>query len=163
MKYLLVEYASFWRRLVAGLFDSIWLNGLVILLFYLLQHYLDYTLIELSTTAFEHPQTWETMLITHLLPALIVIGFWHAYAATPGKLLLDCEIVDAYSGQPLRLKQAIVRYLGYFVSALPLGLGFLWILWDKRRQGWHDKIARTVVIIHDEAHIPLAQLEKDWL
>jgi len=39
-------------------------------------------------------------------------------------------------------------------------LGLLQISWDKHKQGWHDKIAQTVVIIHDEAALPLAQLDK---
>jgi uncharacterized RDD family membrane protein YckC len=38
------------------------------------------------------------------------------------------------------------RYLGYFVSTIPFGLGLFWIGWDKRKQGWHDKLAGTVVI-----------------
>ncbi len=38
------------------------------------------------------------------------------------------------------------RYLGYFASTIPLCLGFLWIAFDKRKQGWHDKLAGTVVI-----------------
>ena len=42
--------------------------------------------------------------------------------------------------------QAILRYIGYIVSALALSIGFIWIAIDKRRQGWHDKIARTYVI-----------------
>jgi uncharacterized RDD family membrane protein YckC len=43
----------------------------------------------------------------------------------------------------------ILRFLGYFVSAFPLYLGFLWAALDRRKQGWHDKIARTIVI-HSE-------------
>ena len=39
----------------------------------------------------------------------------------------------------------MLRFLAYFVSALPLYLGFLWIALDRRKQGWHDKIARTIV------------------
>jgi len=52
--------------------------------------------------------------------------------------------------------------VGYFIAFLPVGLGFFWIIWDKRKQGWHDKIAGTVVVIHDEAHIPLQQLENSY-
>ena len=54
--------------------------------------------------------------------------------------------MDAKTGQPASPLQCIVRYLGYFVSALPLGLGFIWVAFDKRKQGWHDKIARTLVV-----------------
>jgi len=47
---------------------------------------------------------------------------------------------------PPSLGQAIGRYLAYFVSALVLGLGFIWIAFDTRKQGWHDKLAGTVVV-----------------
>jgi len=40
----------------------------------------------------------------------------------------------------------IGRYFGYFLASIPLGLGLLWVAFDKRKQGWHDKLAGTVVI-----------------
>jgi hypothetical protein len=46
--------------------------------------------------------------------------------------------------------RALVRYFGYFVSGIVLSLGFLWATFDSRRQGWHDKIARTYVIESDQ-------------
>ena len=45
-----------------------------------------------------------------------------------------------------RSEQLIGRYLGYYVSTIPLMLGFLWVAFDARKQGWHDKMANTVVI-----------------
>jgi uncharacterized RDD family membrane protein YckC len=57
-------------------------------------------------------------------------------------------------GQPIGLGKAVVRYIGYYVSAIPLSIGFLWAAFDKRRQGWHDKIARTYVIAADEHFSP---------
>jgi uncharacterized RDD family membrane protein YckC len=44
--------------------------------------------------------------------------------------------------------QYIIRYLGYYVSIFALGLGFLWVAWDDKKQGWHDKMAGTVVILN---------------
>lgn len=73
-------------------------------------------------------------------------------------MIADCKIVNATTGQPISLLQAIIRYFAYLVSALPLGLGFLWMIWDKKKQGWHDKIANTVVVMHDEMDVPLNQL-----
>ena len=55
-------------------------------------------------------------------------------------------MVDAASGARPSLGRLALRFLGYFVSAFPLYLGFLWAALDRRKQGWHDKIARTVVI-----------------
>lgn len=72
--------------------------------------------------------------------------FWLIKAATPGKLVVRAKIVDAATlGKPAPW-QLVVRYFAYYVSLLPLGLGFLWIIWDPRKQGWHDKLASTLVI-----------------
>jgi uncharacterized RDD family membrane protein YckC len=81
-----------------------------------------------------------------VLPPLAVIAFWIARQATPGKMVLRAKIVDAETGEPPSRMQAIGRYLGYYVSLFGLGLGFFWVGWDKRKQGWHDKLAGTVVI-----------------
>lgn len=88
----------------------------------------------------------------------VVALLWGCCQGTPGKLLLGCRIVDARSGGRPRPWQVIVRLLGYVISALPLGLGFLWMLWDRRRQGWHDKLARTVVVEDDDSLLSLTQL-----
>jgi uncharacterized RDD family membrane protein YckC len=77
------------------------------------------------------------------------------WQATPGKMLMDVEIVSAKTLQRPGPGQLVIRYLGYIVSSLPLGLGFLWILFDKRKQGWHDKLAGTRVIMQDAALTPI--------
>lgn len=46
--------------------------------------------------------------------------------------------------------QLLVRYIAYLASALPLGLGFLWVAVDRRKQAFHDKLARTVVVEDDD-------------
>ena len=81
-----------------------------------------------------------------LLLALIILPFWRFKGATPGKMVFHVEIVDAESLQPPSTKQLTIRYFAYIVSTLPLCLGFLWIFWDGKKQGWHDKLARTVVV-----------------
>ncbi|MFA7387979.1 MAG: RDD family protein, partial [Thiohalobacteraceae bacterium] len=68
------------------------------------------------------------------IPVLVWL-FWWAYQGTPGKLLMGCRIVDARSSAPARPVQLLMRLFGYLLSLAPAGLGFLWILWDGRRQG----------------------------
>jgi uncharacterized RDD family membrane protein YckC len=75
-----------------------------------------------------------------------VIWFWTQKQATPGKAVLSLRVLDAESGKNLSIGQSIGRYLGYFVSVIPLGLGLLWVGLDSRKQGWHDKLAHTVVV-----------------
>lgn len=53
------------------------------------------------------------------------------------------------------------RVLGYYISFLALFLGFLWVLVDDRRQGWHDKIADTIVVYDWEAR--LGKRMREWL
>ena len=90
------------------------------------------------------PGGWD--LLGFLAAALAVIGFWGYCGATPGKIAVGLKIVDAASGGAPPLWRLVLRFFAYWVSALPLYLGFLWAAVDRRKQGWHDKIARTVVI-----------------
>jgi uncharacterized RDD family membrane protein YckC len=72
------------------------------------------------------------------------VGFWTLAGQTPGKAVLGVAVVRA-DGSPLRAGAASVRWLGYWLSGI-LFLGYLWVLVDDRRQGWHDKLARTLVV-----------------
>lgn len=87
-----------------------------------------------------------SLLINWLLPGLLAVALWAWQGATPGKLFLGVRVVDAQTGQRPSLVQALLRWLGYGLSALPLGLGFLWVLWDPERRAWHDRLAGTRVL-----------------
>ena len=80
------------------------------------------------------------------MPAVGVILFWLYKQATPGKMAVAARVVDARTGNPISVGQAVGRYLAYFVATLPLFLGLIWVAFDPRKQGWHDKLAGTVVI-----------------
>jgi uncharacterized RDD family membrane protein YckC len=71
---------------------------------------------------------------------------WFFWSTTPGKMLFRLKIVDVRTEQNMSFLQCILRAMSYFVSGAFFGLGFIWIIFDKRRQGWHDKIADTVVV-----------------
>ncbi len=87
------------------------------------------------------------LLVTVLLPALYFVLLTGQRGQTLGKMALGIKVVDE-AGQTPGLKRALQREtLGKFVSTIALGLGFLWVAWDKEKQGWHDKIARTHVIL----------------
>jgi uncharacterized RDD family membrane protein YckC len=79
-----------------------------------------------------------------LVGAYHVLFWWLGGGQTPGKWLLGVKVV-ARGGGRVTLLRAIVRVVGYLLSALPLYLGFLWIL-GSRRRGWHDLLARTEVV-----------------
>jgi len=65
---------------------------------------------------------------------------------TLGKRAMNIRVIDYATGGPLGYGKAGIRYVGRYLSALPCLLGFFWMLWDKEKQTWHDKIAATVVV-----------------
>ena len=85
-------------------------------------------------------------IINYVFPTIAVILLWKYYQATPGKMIFKATIVDAKTGGKPSLRQLIIRYLGYIISTIPLGLGIFWVAFDKKKQGFHDKLANTVVV-----------------
>jgi len=147
------HYAGFLRRLLAFLLDTLMISlvstGLAISI-YGLEH-----VMQMKSISIAAEMDWNLLMLDQLLPAIWTISFWLMWKATPAKLLLDCQVVDANSLQKARLGQLVLRYLCYIISAIPLGLGFLWIAFSKRNQGWHDKLSNTVVIMQDDSLVPL--------
>ena len=134
-----LEYVGFWPRVGASLIDTI-LLGIIV-----------YPLL----TAFYGESYWTSeefvkgpldFLLSWVFPAIAVIMFWVAKQATPGKMAVAAKIVDAKTGNAATTGQLIGRYLAYYLSMIPLFLGFIWVAFDERKQGWHDKLAGTVVV-----------------
>ncbi len=150
------NYAGFWRRTAATLIDTVLFSLLTLPLLYVAYGPGWFS----PDPATPLVAGWADILINYILPFIIVVALWVKLGATPGKMLLDCRVVDATSGQLPGAGQAVLRYFAYLVSALPLMLGFLWIAWDKRKQGFHDKIAGTVVLhtVPSEADKSLEEL-----
>jgi uncharacterized RDD family membrane protein YckC len=81
-----------------------------------------------------------------LLGAVYYIFLWvYWQGQTVGKKAMGIKVTQA-NGRPLTYSQAILRYAMYIVSAIPFFLGFLWLIWDEKKQGWHDKVAGTIVV-----------------
>jgi len=79
-----------------------------------------------------------------VIVSLYNVIFWWLRGQTPGKWLLGLRIV-ALGGGKVGLGRAVIRFVGYLLSALPFYLGFLWILGPERR-GFHDRLAGTEVV-----------------
>jgi uncharacterized RDD family membrane protein YckC len=62
-----------------------------------------------------------------------------------GKSLLRIRVLDATTLQPVGFWRSVIRLLTHLVDVVPLGVGFLWPLWDRRRQTFADKLSTTVV------------------
>jgi uncharacterized RDD family membrane protein YckC len=82
-----------------------------------------------------------------LLAALYYVYFWGVQGATPGKHVLGLTVVDSDGRAPIGVAAAILRLLGYAVSGLLLGIGFLLVPLTGR--GLHDRIAGTLVVQRD--------------
>jgi uncharacterized RDD family membrane protein YckC len=65
---------------------------------------------------------------------------------TVGKRMLGIRVIDFSSGGPIGYGRALLRSIGRILSEIPCLLGYFWMLWDKEKQTWHDKIAGTVVV-----------------
>lgn len=140
-----VEYGGFWIRLGASLIDAlliiiittpllIWIYGV------------GYFTEEAESVTMDLVRGPADFIISYVLPAIATVLFWMYRQATPGKMMLSLKIVDARTLAPISGGQAWLRYFGYIPSTLVLCLGFLWVAFDARKQAWHDKIARTLVI-----------------
>ena len=85
---------------------------------------------------------WVPMTYTRRLPGA-------GTGQTIGHRALGLRVVTV-SGSPLGLGRAFIRYVGYWIGALALGLSFLWVAFDRGKQGWHDKLAGTCVVRRPE-------------
>jgi len=75
---------------------------------------------------------------------------WLLVGKTVGKALMGLRVLGQ-DGRRITFTQALIRALSYYVSGLALFIGFLWVLVDDRRQAWHDKLARTIVVYEWDA------------
>ena len=136
-----VEYAGLWRRAVASILDIL----LYIIIAYPVQR------------AVYGPQYLEREMrsfvagpigfaIIYIVPAVATIILWRYKRATPGKMLTSLQVVDFKTGESLSIKQSCIRYASYYLSILPLGLGYFWILINKDKRTWHDLLSGSAVV-----------------
>ena len=131
------EPAGFWPRAVAATIDTVLFLALTVPLMWLAYG---------EKVARVDDIRPLSLAINWLLPFVFAVMFWWIFGATPGKILMSIYIIDARTGGPVSLGQCTLRWFSYLLSALPLGLGFLWAAVDSDKQGWHDKLARTCVV-----------------
>ncbi len=85
-------------------------------------------------------------ILTSLLGILYFVYFEGQRGATPGKMVTKLKVVGTDGTMPIGYGGAFIRYIGRMISLLVLALGYIWIIFDKDKQGWHDKIANTYVV-----------------
>lgn len=132
-------HVGFWSRTAAALIDS----ALLLAITLPIQQVISGR--ELRSLTQSPLGFWDVM-VGYVLPAVAVIVFWKYRSATPGKMFMSAEIVDAATGGKPSTRQLVLRYIGYYVATIPLLLGLVWVAFDARKQGWHDKLAGTLVV-----------------
>jgi uncharacterized RDD family membrane protein YckC len=138
------ELAGFWVRF-AGLF----IDGLI---FFVVQLILG--ALFTSTTTEVVGGVTITVRTGSSIPTVIILilelayfgWFWTNRGASLGQQAVGIRVVDSVTFGPLKPSQAVLRYIGYLISGIPLLLGFLWAAWDPKKQGWMDKLAGTQVV-----------------
>jgi uncharacterized RDD family membrane protein YckC len=146
------SYGGFWRRAMAFSIDKI-------ILFFTSLFILFIGMLALSISFLSHyrdmlPERFEEMTMTfvfiYLLMTIFISMFYFTYfhgaaGQTPGKMIFGLKVVQS-TGEQMTFGLAFLRWVGYIISAVVFYLGFAWIAFDAKKQGWHDKIAGTVVI-----------------
>ncbi|HOK06359.1 MAG TPA: RDD family protein [Syntrophales bacterium] len=149
------EYGGFWRRAAAALVDQVVLNLFYFCIFVVLFGAL-YLGALLEVAAYDPFETTDGALVIYQGLSVLANGAYFVYfhgsrGQTPGKILLGLRVVPV-GGERMTYGIAFLRWVGYLVSALFLFLGYLWVAFDGRKQGWHDKIAGTYVVRTDRRH-----------
>ena len=147
------RYGGFWRRLFAFLIDEVILYFVSLILFLiclialgLKDDMMGHALSTLGDPAHGIGLFALLYIAVSLFAGMIYFTGFHGIAGrTPGKMLFGLRVIQA-SGDPVTPGIAFLRWVGYLISGPLFCLGFLWVAFDGRKQGWHDKIAATIVI-----------------
>jgi uncharacterized RDD family membrane protein YckC len=137
------SYAGFWIRLVANIIDSLFV-GIPLAI-------IAYALIAPALTSGQDLSTYDPTnlnilrLVSTVADVAYFVYFWST-GATPAMRLFGIRVADASTGQTIGLGKAFIRYIGYSISSFCCGIGLIWAAFDSRKQGWHDKMAGTVVL-----------------
>lgn len=143
-----ITVIGFGRRLAAMLIDGLLI---ALLTFILVVAVAFLAVLAASFGQRDQPPPIERLIVLcgALISVVYYVGYWAKSGQTVGKSMLGIKVVGT-DGSRLSTGKALLRYIGYLVSGIVLSLGFLWIAYDPKRQGWHDKIAGTYVIDIDD-------------
>lgn len=155
MNYRTFQYAGAWRRFGALMIDL-----------FLVATIIGFGILAWITVSEETPE-WGSRFVnvwvtgTLIIAVLLKIVLDAELRGTPGLHLMDCLLVDIHTGNAITLGQSAKRTLGIPLAILPALLGLAWIIWDRRKQGWHDKLGGAVVIRDDAALKSLTELARN--
>ncbi len=139
-----MEPAGFWIRLVAYILDA-FILGIPLALIITIFSVAAVKLVPAESVG----GTFFVALLGNLLSMGIsffyMIFFWVKFGATPGKMILKLQVLDASTMNYMSYGKAIIRLLGYMLSSI-FFIGFILIAFSDKKKGLHDMIAGTVVV-----------------
>lgn len=143
-----IPYAGFWIRFVSVIVDSVivWVATLIISI--VLGFVVGLLFGFFGNGDFQSAQQPLTIL-SYFVAIVINVGYFvygWGMGSTRGQRFFRLAVVDAETGQPIGFGRAGMRYFGYVISALACYVGLIWAAFDPKKQGWHDKLANSIVI-----------------
>lgn len=149
-------YGGFWRRMIAYVVDKLFIALLSIFILLITALLLKVLLPSRYEDIFNvsFPELFIKLAVGYYLLGLFVHMLYFTYfhgtiGQTPGKKVFGLRVINSY-GEEMSIPVAFLRWVGYIVSSVFVYIGFFWIAIDNRKQGWHDKIAGTLVILTDK-------------
>ncbi len=127
------ELAGVSARLIAGVIDAFLSVALLVLVSIVLDLIVSDSGSILQTVGLAVPIAYQWYFLTR------------RDGQTPGKFGLGIRVIKA-DGTRISDTDAVIRAIGYNVSSIFCGLGYIWAIFDKNNQTWHDKLARTYVV-----------------
>jgi len=143
-----IPYAGFWIRFAAVVIDGVIVFVATVVVEIVLAIFIG-LLARVTGSALDVSQGGPLTYLTYLVSSTISIGYFIYYwgmGSTRGMRFFRLAVVDAQTGLPIGFGRAAIRYLGYVVSVIPCYIGLIWAAFDPKKQGWHDKIANSVVV-----------------
>lgn len=151
------KFAGFWRRFIAYMIDG-FIIGIVFFILMIVAGVAYFAGAMSGDSGAMIARLTDPEQVTALslwlwvfLIFMNIAYFTYFHGSTgrsPGKMLLGLQVVTA-QGNPVSFGIAFLRSVGYLISSIAFCLGYIWVGFDKKKQGWHDKIAGTVVIIRE--------------
>jgi uncharacterized RDD family membrane protein YckC len=143
-----VTYGGFWIRFVAAVIDGVIVSIPVFIVGIAIGVMMaaggTSTSTDTSTAAASASASpWN--LAGGVIGFLYYTYFWSS-GSTPGMRIFHLRVADANTLGTIGFGQAALRFLGYIVSTFCCYIGLIWAAFDPRKQGWHDKLAGTVVV-----------------
>jgi len=121
--------AGFWRRFAASFIDGLLVGIVVSILLAVIG---------------------GGIAVRELIQIVLLLAYFTYFEGSTGQTLgkraLGIRVIDFSGGGVIGYQRAAIRYLASIVSAICILIGYLWMLWDKEKQTWHDKLSNSVVV-----------------